>query len=56
MLWKFNTAYNPARQLADHQREVRYQLPLPRHLAVGDRRKLYVHTRPVGRREAGAAE
>ncbi|MFI1935861.1 hopanoid C-3 methylase HpnR [Streptomyces purpureus] len=54
MLWKFNRVYNPARQFADHQRQVRYQLPLPQHLDVGDRRKLYVHSRPL--REAGTAE
>jgi hopanoid C-3 methylase HpnR len=46
MLWKFNRVYNPARQLADHGRPVRYELPLPRHLDVGDRRQLYVHVRP----------
>ncbi|MFE7753262.1 hopanoid C-3 methylase HpnR [Streptomyces sp. NPDC057428] len=47
MLWKFNRVYNPARQLADHSRPVRYELPLPRHLDIGDRRKLYVHTQPT---------
>ncbi|CAM5678312.1 Magnesium-protoporphyrin IX monomethyl ester (Oxidative) cyclase OS=Streptomyces griseomycini OX=66895 GN=FHS37_006307 PE=4 SV=1 [Streptomyces griseomycini] len=45
MLWKFNQVYNPRRQLADHARPVRYELPLPQHLDVGDRRMLYVHTR-----------
>ncbi|WP_215447920.1 hopanoid C-3 methylase HpnR [Streptomyces sp. ATCC 21386] len=51
MLWKFNTVYNPERQLADHRRPVRYELPVPRHLDVGDRRQLYIHgraTRPRG--------
>ncbi|MEU0216768.1 hopanoid C-3 methylase HpnR [Streptomyces sp. NPDC006265] len=56
MLWKFNRVYNPARQLADHHRPVRYELPLPRHLDVGDRRQLYVHTRPAARRDSGQAE
>jgi hopanoid C-3 methylase len=45
MLWKFNRVYNPQRQLADHARPVRYELPLPEHLDVGDRRLLYIHTR-----------
>ncbi|MBT3163248.1 hopanoid C-3 methylase HpnR [Streptomyces sp. Vc74B-19] len=45
MLWKFNQVYNPRRQLADHARPVRHELPLPQRLDVGDRRKLYVHTR-----------
>ncbi|OIK27916.1 hopanoid C-3 methylase HpnR [Streptomyces malaysiense] len=52
MLWKFNQVYNPARQLADHHRSVRYELPLPRHLDVGDRRRLYVHTKPAARSRA----
>ncbi|MFE1250042.1 hopanoid C-3 methylase HpnR [Streptomyces sp. NPDC058735] len=45
MLWKFNQVYNPRRQLADHSMPVRYELPLPQRLDVGDRRRLYVHTR-----------
>ncbi|MEU0337817.1 hopanoid C-3 methylase HpnR [Streptomyces bobili] len=56
MLWKFNRVYNPARQLADHDRPVRYELPMPEHLDVGDRRQLYVHTRPAARRDGGHAE
>lgn len=56
MLWKFNRVYNPARQFADHHRPVRYELPLPRHLDVGDRRQLYVHSRGDARRAARAAE
>ncbi|MFE7900614.1 radical SAM protein, partial [Streptomyces sp. NPDC057424] len=56
MLWKFNRVYNPARQLADHHRPVRYELPMPKHLDVGDRRELYVHTRPAARRDTGQAE
>ncbi len=49
MLWKFNSVYNPERQLGDHSRPVRYELPLPNHHDVGlrDRRELYVHTRPA---------
>ncbi|WP_225849115.1 hopanoid C-3 methylase HpnR [Streptomyces sp. HPF1205] len=46
MLWKFNSVYNVDRQVADHLRPVRYELPLPRHLDVGNRRQLYVHSRP----------
>ena len=29
MLWKFNSVYNPHRQLADHRQPVRYQMRLP---------------------------
>ncbi len=29
MLWKFNQVYDPRRQLADHARPVRHELPLP---------------------------
>jgi magnesium-protoporphyrin IX monomethyl ester (oxidative) cyclase len=29
MLWKFNSVYNAKRQLGDHLRAVRYELPLP---------------------------
>ncbi|GAA5082511.1 hypothetical protein GCM10023336_77380 [Streptomyces similanensis] len=50
MLWKFNRVYNPARQLADHSRLVRYALPLPRRLDVGDRQQLYVHAKQPHRR------
>jgi magnesium-protoporphyrin IX monomethyl ester (oxidative) cyclase len=50
MLWRFNRVYNPRRQLADHARPVRYELPLPQHLDVGDRRQLFIHTRPAGTR------
>jgi hopanoid C-3 methylase HpnR len=45
MLWRFNSVYNPRRQIADHHRPVRYELPLPKRLDVGDRRRLYVHDR-----------
>ncbi len=48
MLWRFNRVYNAQRQLADHARPVRYELPLPRPLdVVGDRQQLYIHTRPT---------
>ncbi|MFF5159675.1 hopanoid C-3 methylase HpnR [Streptomyces sp. NPDC000348] len=49
MLWKFNQVYNPRRQLADHARPVRHELPLPQRLDIGDRRMLYVHTREAAR-------
>jgi magnesium-protoporphyrin IX monomethyl ester (oxidative) cyclase len=49
MLCKFNRVYNPQRQLADHQRPVSYELPLPQRVDVGDRRRLYIHTRPTAR-------
>jgi magnesium-protoporphyrin IX monomethyl ester (oxidative) cyclase len=44
MLWKFSKVYNAGRQYADHQRAVRYELPLPGP-RPGERRQLYVHTR-----------
>ena len=49
MLWRFNRVYNGARQLADHQRQVEFELPLPDHRAIGpvSRRDLYIHTRPA---------
>ncbi|MBI0300912.1 hopanoid C-3 methylase HpnR [Streptomyces sp. PRKS01-29] len=50
MLWRFNQVYNAQQQLADHHRPVRYELPLPKRLDVGDRRQLYVHSRPPSRR------
>lgn len=57
MLWRFNSVYNPERQLADHYRPVRYELPLPERTDVGDRRKLYVHDRKPSRgRGVAAAE
>ena len=47
MLWRFNRVYNPARQLADHHRPVRYELPLPVPASSGARRQeLYLHNRP----------
>jgi magnesium-protoporphyrin IX monomethyl ester (oxidative) cyclase len=48
MLWKFNKVYNPDRQYADHQRPFKYELPPPRDTPAGDRRELYIHTRPMG--------
>jgi magnesium-protoporphyrin IX monomethyl ester (oxidative) cyclase len=56
MLWRFSSVYNGDRQLADHQRAVRYELPppSPRSVTPG-RRELYVHeSRPRGG-NAGAA-
>ncbi|HEX2323033.1 MAG TPA: hopanoid C-3 methylase HpnR [Streptosporangiaceae bacterium] len=51
MLWRFNRVYNGTRQFADHQQEVRYELPLPVRRGDGPpgRTDLYIHTRP-GRR------
>jgi len=51
MLWKFNSVYNPALQLADHGRPVTYQMPLPpKRTAAGvDSHLLYIH-RAQGRR------
>ena len=50
MIWKFNSVFNPALQLADHARPVQYQLPLrPEFAITAEKRALYVH-RPAGRR------
>lgn len=51
MLWKFNSVFNPAQQMADHAQRPRYALPLPPAATGGeiDRRSLYVH-KPAGRR------
>lgn len=45
MLFKFNSVYNPALQLADHARPVRYEISLPpAPRAKVDPVTLYVHT------------
>jgi hopanoid C-3 methylase HpnR len=45
MLFKFNSVYNPALQLADHTRPVRYEIsPPPAPRATVDPTSLYVHT------------
>jgi hopanoid C-3 methylase len=51
MLWKFNSVFDPALQLADHARPVRYELPPPPDPATTmvNSRDLYVHS-AVGRR------
>ena len=50
MIWKFNSVFNPALQMADHARPVQYELPpRPAFAAVADKRALYVH-KPAGRR------
>jgi magnesium-protoporphyrin IX monomethyl ester (oxidative) cyclase len=43
MIWKFNSVYNPARQMSDHQRDVRYQMPTPQAVARVDRKALFIH-------------
>jgi hypothetical protein len=45
MLFKFNSVYNPALQLADHARPVRYQVSPPPPRAKVDPRAFYVHKR-----------
>ena len=49
MLWNFDSVFNPALQLADHERPVRYELPLPPTTTSPDKHALYIH-RPKGRR------
>lgn len=49
MIWKFNSVFNPALQMADHAREVKYELPMQAPVAgLADKRALYVH-RPAAR-------
>jgi hopanoid C-3 methylase HpnR len=45
MLWKFNSVFDPRLQLADHAREVRYQMTPPPEAVEGriDPKSLYVH-------------
>jgi hopanoid C-3 methylase HpnR len=52
MLWKFNSVYNPERQLADHRQPVRYGMRVPRAGANGNgaSRDLYI-LRPEPSRE-----
>ncbi|WP_139558610.1 hopanoid C-3 methylase HpnR [Methylotetracoccus oryzae] len=44
-LWKFNSVFNPALQMADHARPVKYEMapPPPRCEAKIDMKNLYVH-------------
>ncbi len=50
MLWKFNSVYNPALQLADHAQAVAYQMPLPPAQTAQPRNQLlYIH-RAQGRK------
>ena len=53
MLWRFNKVYNAERQLHDHDRVTRYELPLPQHREIKqrDRQDLYIHTQPIRKRE-----
>lgn len=46
MLWKFNSVYNPRRQLGDHQRPVSYEMALPEPQRAKSPEVFYVH-RPV---------
>jgi hopanoid C-3 methylase HpnR len=57
MLWKFNSVYNADRQYGDHQREVRYSMPLPpsHPIATPDRQDMYVHVPFRARRGAEKA-
>ncbi|MGH3165040.1 MAG: hypothetical protein ACRDN0_03980, partial [Trebonia sp.] len=45
MIWKFNSVYNADRQFAEHQQEVRYEMPRPaaRPVVVADQKDLFVH-------------
>jgi hopanoid C-3 methylase len=45
MIWKFNSVYNADRQVAEHQREVRYEMPRPaaQPVVIADQKDLFVH-------------
>lgn len=43
MLWKFNKVYNAHRQLADHEREVRYEIKLPKPQETASPEALYIY-------------
>lgn len=44
MLWKFNSVYNPGRQLADHRQSVKYEINLPKPgVEPLVKNSLYVH-------------
>jgi hopanoid C-3 methylase HpnR len=43
MLWKFNSVYNPGRQVADHGRRVDYEIHLPTAERSKDPQVFYVH-------------
>jgi hopanoid C-3 methylase len=50
MLWKFNSVFDPALQLADHAREVRYEMaPPPAQEQKVNPKTLYIH-QPLGRK------
>jgi hypothetical protein len=56
MLWKFNSVFDPALQLADHAREVRYEMALPpAQEAKVDPKGLYIH-QPLGRKGRSALD
>lgn len=55
MLWKFNSVYNPQRQLADHGQRVDYEMRLPEPSVQVDAGRLYVH-RPEPLKTAGSRE
>jgi magnesium-protoporphyrin IX monomethyl ester (oxidative) cyclase len=46
MLWKVRQTNNADRQVADHRRPIRYELPMPdqHSVALRDRKRLYVHS------------
>jgi hopanoid C-3 methylase len=50
MIWRFNSVFNPALQMADHARTPRYEMPpQPEADSRFDKRLMYVHV-PAGRR------
>lgn len=56
MLWKFNSVFDPALQLADHARPVRYEMALPPVAREKINTKtLYVHG-PQGRKGRAALD
>lgn len=56
-IWKFNSVFDPALQLADHARPVEYEIPLPpAREEKPDPAKLYIHPPRKSRAQALDAE
>jgi hypothetical protein len=55
-LWKFDSVFNPALQMADHARLPRFELPAPTPRAKPERTELYVHRAQSGLRKRRARE
>ena len=55
-VWKFNSVFNPALQMADHARPAQFELPMPKQRAKPERTELYVHRAQKGRQQRRASK